>query len=153
VKVSDDRWMLDGCPDDGPAMTMDQANRLHIGWPTLVPDGPGGRPTIGIFYAQSRDGRTFSRRERLATEGLPHHPQVMINGERLFIAWDELKDGVRRIILASRPAATTSSSFTRTVVAEGPGLLYPALAPSGTGALVAWSVTADRAAIQLARVE
>jgi hypothetical protein len=118
-----------------------------------VPDGPGGEPTIGIFYAQSRDTRSFSRRERLATEGLPHHPQVMVNGERVFIAWDELKDGVRRIVLATRPAAATSSSFTRTVVAEGPGLLYPALAPGGAGALVAWSVSGERTPIQVARVE
>ena len=152
IKVSDDRWMLDGCPDDGPAMTADAANRVHIAWPTLV-QGADGKPAIGIFYAQSRDGRTFGPRERLATEGLPHHPQILVNGDRLFVAWDELKDGVRRIVLATRPAATTSAGFTRTVVAEASGLLYPSLAPSGAGALVAWSVTAERAAIQLARVE
>jgi hypothetical protein len=153
AKVSDDRWMLEGCPDDGPAMAIDQANRLHIAWPTLVPDGPGGTPTIGIFYAQSRDTRTFGRRERLTTEGLPHHPQVMVNGERLFVAWDELKDGIRRIVLATRPAGSTVPGFTRTIVAEAPGLLYPSLAPSGAGALVAWSVSGERAAIQVARVE
>ncbi|MEQ1868796.1 MAG: hypothetical protein ABL961_02115 [Vicinamibacterales bacterium] len=152
-RVSEDRWQLDGCPDDGPAMTVDSTDRVHIAWPTLVPDGPGGKPSIGIFYAQSSGGQSFSARERLSTDGLPHHPQIVVNGERLFVAWDELKDGQRRIVLASRRSGTMSASFTRTVVSEAPGLLYPTIAPSGTGALVAWTAGGERSTIQLARME
>lgn len=152
-RVSEDKWQLDGCPDDGPAMTADATNRLHIAWPTLVGDGPGGRPSIGIFYAQSRDGRAFSARERLSTSGLPHHPQVITNGGTVFVAWDELENGRRRIVLASRPIQNTAMGFTRNVIAEGQGLLYPSLVPSGSGALVAWTAGGERSTIQVARVQ
>jgi len=47
VRVSDDRWQLEGCPDDGPAMAIDAANRIHVVWPTLVKDG--GKETIALF--------------------------------------------------------------------------------------------------------
>lgn len=151
-RVSEDRWQLDGCPDDGPAMSADASGRLHIAWPTLVSDTANGRPSIGIFYAQSRDGGAFGPRERLATEGLPHHPQVVTNGNRVFVAWDELQQGRRRIVLAHRDART-ATGFTRTVVAEGTGLLYPSMAASGTGVMLAWTAGGERSTIQLARVE
>lgn len=153
LRVSEDRWQIDGCPDDGPAMSIDGAKRIHLVWPSLVSDGPGGQPSIGVFYTQSSNGQTFSSRLRLKTEGLAHHPQVIANGSRLFVAWDELKDGRRRIVVAERSIDGNASAFTRTVVAEGVGLLYPALTPSGTGALVAWTAGSDRSTIQLARVQ
>src|ERR1700710_3157521 len=46
VRVSDDRWVLDGCPENGPAMAIDGRNRVHIVWPTLVSGSTaGGEPT------------------------------------------------------------------------------------------------------------
>ena len=52
VKVSDDGWVLNGCPDDGPAMAVDAASRLHIVWPTLVTDDKGAQ-SLALFYATS----------------------------------------------------------------------------------------------------
>ena len=43
VRVSEDKWVLEGCPDDGPAIAVDAKNRVHIVWPTLVTDGNGSR--------------------------------------------------------------------------------------------------------------
>ena len=37
-RVSEDRWMLQGCPDDGPAMGAEERGRVHIVWPTVVTD-------------------------------------------------------------------------------------------------------------------
>ena len=39
VRVSDDNWVLDGCPENGPALAVDGGRRVHVVWPTLVP-GP-----------------------------------------------------------------------------------------------------------------
>ena len=39
VRVSDDNWVLDGCPENGPSMIVDADARVHVVWPTLVP-GP-----------------------------------------------------------------------------------------------------------------
>ena len=74
VRVSDDNWILDGCPDDGPAIAVDPTGSVHIVWPTLVGKGSDD-PTIALFYATSTDGRHFTPRQRVPTEGLPHHPR------------------------------------------------------------------------------
>ena len=102
VRVSEDRWVLEGCPDDGPALAVDAGNRVHAVWPTLVSSShPGGDPTIAIFYASTRDGRTFAARQPLPTEGTPHHPQIAAAGDgALAVTWDELAGGARRAVLA-----------------------------------------------------
>ena len=33
IRVSEDKWELEGCPDDGPAMAVDHQNHVHIIWP------------------------------------------------------------------------------------------------------------------------
>lgn len=153
LRVSEDHWELDGCPDDGPAMAVDSRNRVHIAWPTLVSDGPGGAPSIGIFYATSAEGRAFSVRQRMPTEGLPHHPQVVVSGGRLLVAWDELKDGARHIVVAERPLnAQAGQSFARVVVGDGAPGLYPSLAATLQGAIVAWTSSKGQTTIQIARV-
>ena len=53
VRVSEDHWMLDGCPDDGPTIAVDHDGVVHLVWPTLV-EGP--EPAIGLFHASTRDG-------------------------------------------------------------------------------------------------
>lgn len=62
VRVSEDKWVLEGCPDDGPAMAVDAKNRIHIVWPTLITEA--GEQTIALFYATSADGRRFTPRKR-----------------------------------------------------------------------------------------
>jgi len=95
-RVSVDEWQLAGCPDDGPALTVDATGTAHIVWPTVI-DGP--TPEGAIFYASSRDLKTFSARVRVTTLGGPRamHPQVMAGTDgRVYIAWDEVIGGVRR---------------------------------------------------------
>ncbi len=95
-RVSADEWQLAGCPDDGPALAVDASGAAHIVWPTVI-DGP--TPEGAIFYASSRDLKTFSARVRVPTLGGPRamHPQVMAGtADRLYIAWDEVIGGVRR---------------------------------------------------------
>jgi hypothetical protein len=153
TRISDDKWQIDGCPEDGPAIAVDAQNQIHVLWPTLVTDGSQGQQSIGIFYARSSDGRTFGARQRVATEGLPHHPQIEVAGDTLVLAWDELKDGKRRVIAARRSlAAGPSADFVRRVVSdEAPGV-YPALAVSGRGAIVAWTSTGADSGIRVVRL-
>jgi len=154
TRISEDNWRIDGCPEDGPAIAADARNQIHVAWPTLVGDGPGGASSIGLFYARSLDGRTFSSRLRIPTEGLPHHPQIQVVGGDLVFAWDELKDGARRAVIARRPLeGGAQANFVRQVVSnDGPGV-YPALAVSGQRAIVAWSSTGPQSAIRLAALQ
>jgi hypothetical protein len=48
ARVSEDRWAINGCPDDGPALAVDKTGVAHLVWPTVI-DGP--QPEGGIFYA------------------------------------------------------------------------------------------------------
>lgn len=133
TRVSEDRWMLEGCPDDGPAMVVDARNTIHIVWPTVIRDERSGEPTLAIFYTKSTDGRTFAPRTRLPTQGVAHHPQVVLDARNQpFIAWDESGDGARRIVVASAP------SFKRQVIGEGTGV-YPSLASASGGTVAAWT--------------
>jgi hypothetical protein len=154
VRVSEDRWALNGCPDDGPAMAVDARGTVHVAWPTLVGDAPDGKPSIGVFYARSVDGRAFGPRVRLPTEGVPHHPQIARSGGALYLAWDELTGASRQVVVAERPASEAPDApFVRTVLGAGAPGVYPSIIAAGRGVIVAWtSSIPDGAVIRVARI-
>ena len=137
VRVSDDKWELNGCPEDGPTLAVDQAGLIHIAWATVMQDRDGVK---ALFYATSRDGKSFSPRARLpvAEGATPGHPQLALTADGgVAIVWDELVAGLRRV------------SFTRVSregVFERPQLLsgdesasYPVIVSVDRGVLVAWT--------------
>ncbi|HEY8550850.1 MAG TPA: sialidase family protein [Vicinamibacterales bacterium] len=143
VRVSHDRWRIDACPDDGPALAVDGEGRVHVVWPTLVDTSD---PAKGIFHAVSADGRTFGPRQRIdGGSGIPSHPQIAVqpSGAAL-IVWDESVDGKRRVMMAA-PGASAKP----VVVDEG---TYPAVAASDGGFVIAWT-SADGQAVRVRRIE
>jgi hypothetical protein len=146
VRVSEDGWAIDGCPDDGPAMGVDARGVLHVVWPTLA--SPGGAK--GIFYAYSLDGgRSFAPRMRL-DEGLggAAHPQIAVAGGRVIAAWDEGNGGARRVslreIVSDGAAGAWSPRMTAVTTLGGErSATYPAVAAADSGAVVAWTEDAD----------
>jgi hypothetical protein len=150
VRVSEDKWVLEGCPDDGPAMSVAANGRIHIVWPTLVKDGDAD--TIALFYATSADGRSFTPRQRVPSEGLPHHPQIALGADGApTLAWDESAAGGRRAALA-RVANDGSGRprFTRIVIGER--AVYPVIAATTDATVVAWTASgAGSSTIQVER--
>ncbi|MEX0862965.1 sialidase family protein [Nitrosopumilus sp.] len=58
VKVGNDKWFMNGCPDAGPGMAFDSRERLHIAWFTGSETAPDGQ---GFYYAYSDDkGASFN---------------------------------------------------------------------------------------------
>lgn len=103
-RVSVDDWHLAGCPDDGPAMSVDGRGTAHLVWPTVLSQP---QPEGALFYASSADGKSFTPRVRIPTLGSPKpmHPQVLaVSPDRIVVAWDEVVNGVRQ-------AATRSVRF------------------------------------------
>lgn len=97
VRVSEDKWELNGCPEDGPTLAVDQAGMIHIAWATVV---NGGEPQKALFYATSRDGKTFSPRARMPVSAgsTPGHPQLALAPDGgAAIVWDEVVAGMRRV--------------------------------------------------------
>ena len=142
VRVSEDRWVLDGCPENGPAIAVDAERRVHLVWPTLVPGAtPASEPTLGLFYATSRDGRTFTSRQRIPTEGVPRHPQITLGSRGdVVVTWDEQTKGGRRVALA-RGATHNGGTvqFLRQTIGNGERGVYPVAATAPDGIILAWT--------------
>ena len=124
-------------------MSVDADKRIHIVWPTLVPGATAAsEPTLALFYATSTDGRRFTARQRLPTQGVPRHPQLAVGpGGALIIAWDEQAGGTRRIAVARGTAAAAGAvRFVRQQITDGGTRAeYPAIASADDGAIVVWT--------------
>ena len=146
--------MIDGCPENGPAVALAGAD-VHVVWPTVVGGDGGAAPTMAVFHAFTRDRRTFSARDRLPTQGqTPKHPRVAtLTDGSVAAVWDEGQGGQRRVVVARR-AARGATAFDRTVVQDPAFAQYPALAAvPGGGLVVAWaSGVADHTVIRVARL-
>jgi hypothetical protein len=141
VRVSDDKWVLDGCPENGPALAVDTERRIHVVWPTLVPGPrPNSEPTLGLFYATSRNGKQFTPRLRIPTEGVPRHPQIAIGSHgELVVVWDEQGRGPRRIALARGTVTNGTMQFVRHAIGDGEPAVYPVAATAGDATIVVWT--------------
>jgi hypothetical protein len=138
VRISEDKWQIDGCPENGPALTVDAAGRIHIVWPTLIREA--GRETLALYYSTSADGRTFSARTRIPTTGAAYHPQVALTAAgELFVAWDELAAGARRVRFARGRSTARGMTFTPApapAVSDGG---FPTIAVTANGIVAAWA--------------
>jgi hypothetical protein len=160
MPISKDGWAIDACPDDGPAMTMDASETVHIVWPTVV-DATSNEPRGVLFYTSTRDGgRTFAPRTPIPTLGSAKasHPQIVRDpAGRLFVAWDEMVGGkhvaaVREIKPGAAGAAVTFGPIAK-LTADAPGL-YPVLAAVSDSLIAAWTTPGGAAGstITVARV-
>jgi hypothetical protein len=142
VRVSDDKWVLDGCPENGPALAVDGRKSIHVAWPTLVP-GPSStsEPTLGMFYAMSPDGVHFSPRQRVPTEGFPRHIQIAVTAKDEIVAvWDEQAPGTRRIAIARGTLnAAGVAQFVRQPIDDAAAATYPVIAAADGGTVIAWT--------------
>jgi hypothetical protein len=156
VRVSEDNWELNGCPEDGPAMAVDRAGVVHLAWTTLIDEGQTQK---ALFYSTSRDGKTFSPRSRVPTSGVtnPGHPQMILapNGGST-IVWDETVDRLRRTSMVHTfPSGRFAAPL---VLSEGDAASHPVVARTGAGDLiVAWTsrpsgAAADQSVIRLKRL-
>jgi hypothetical protein len=148
-RVSEDKWALDGCPDDGPALAVDTHGVVHLVWPTVI---AGQSPEGALFYASSRDGRAFTTRVRIPTLGSPKpsHPQIAVDASgRLTVAWDELVGGERVAALRQlKPQRDGTIAFGPIVrLAESGRATYPVMASASTGLVAAWISGAPEAAV------
>jgi hypothetical protein len=136
VRVSQDNWQLNGCPEDGPAMAVDRSGVIHLVWATLIDEG---EPQKAIFYAASRDGKTFSARARVPTAGItPGHPQLAVTpGGGVAVVWDETVDGLRRISWSR--VSTNRSMSPAQVLSGAESASHPVIVQFSDALIVAWT--------------
>ena len=154
VRVSEDRWQLDGCPENGPSLALGTQGRVFVLWPTLVKE-PGGE-TLRLFLSSTTDGRRFTARAQLPTAGAAYHPQlVTAPGGTLIAAWDEAAGGApRRLKLArGRPDGEGQTRFEALDPGPDPRGSYPALTVTASHVVIAWMVRGSAfAPIHLRRI-
>jgi len=150
VRVSSDGWILDGCPENGPALAVGADNVVHALWPTLVGGANGdAESTLALFHATSRNGGAFSPRERVAIEGTPRHPQLTATSVGLVAAWDEqTASGSRRVVLARLAGG---GSAPREIVSGNARAQTPAIAGTSDAVVIAWTEGGDRSVIRVER--
>lgn len=143
-RVSEDKWEINGCPDDGPSIAIGPDDTIHIAWPTVLTKD--GEPEGALFYASTRDGRAFTPRQRIPTLGSPKpmHPQLTVDaGGRVLIAWDEFMNGQRiaamRTIAAPNAGPNAPHAGPVVTLASGAAEQYPAIAATRDGAIAVWT--------------
>lgn len=134
--ISNDNWVINGCPHTGPAMT-ENSEGLHFAWFT------GGR-NAGCFYTRSiTNGSSFDSSDRISASG--SHPQICPSpGGGVVVVWDE-PVGVngsyfKRIKVQHR---TASGSIKAEAFITGDTLTatYPVIAPlEGDATLVSYTI-------------
>ena len=73
VIVSDDRWVLQGCPVSGPALSVDRpSGNLKVVWYAA-----GEGTAAGVYFTESKDkGRSFTPRKLLSQETVRGTPAL-----------------------------------------------------------------------------
>ena len=73
VVVSDDHWVLQGCPVSGPSLSVDRASgNLKVVWYAA-----GEGSAAGVYFAESKDkGHSFTPRELLSEETVRGTPVI-----------------------------------------------------------------------------
>jgi hypothetical protein len=147
VVVSDDRWMLNGCPVSGASLAVGGDGALAVVWYTA---GEAGAP--GIYLSESRDGgRTFAPRRAVATGKAQGTPTLLVGDKGAYVVWESREGG------GARPARVRieggSGGRVSGVDALAQGGELPAATTTGDGHLfVAYiSKRADRRAVSLVR--
>jgi hypothetical protein len=155
-RVSEDHWVLNGCPDNGPALAVGGDNEVHVVWPTLVRAAtPHGESSLALFHAEARDGARFSPRQRIPTEGTPRHPWIASGPDgHLLIAWDEQVDGTLRVAMADAVPDEGGGLRFRRLAIGGLALgQYPVAVAAGGAWVVAWTGgSTTRSVIRVRRI-
>jgi len=113
VIVSDDRWVLQGCPVSGPSLSIDRASgNLKVVWYAA---GEGSAP--GVYFAVSNDkGRSFSPRQLLSEETVRGTPVLAAN----LAVWQ----GADRFEVKARELGGTGAALSIASNAELPAAAY-----------------------------
>ena len=134
-RVTFDQWKIRGCPEHGPAISINKEGEYHIVWFTQ------GSARQGLFYAYSSDhGLHFSNPFPFGTlENMPGYPDVLANGKHIFLTWKEF-DGTKTKLLVMQSKNGGQSWLPSRQIAESTvGSDIPFFLRSSKGVFVSWN--------------
>ena len=87
--VSDDKWMLQGCPVSGPSLSVEPSGNLRVLWYAA-----GEASATGLYVSESTDkGQTFAPRQLLAQETVKGTPALASGDDRAIALWQAAEVG------------------------------------------------------------
>jgi len=94
-RLTDDEWVINACPEHGPALALGPGRRIHLAWFTQ------GQKRRGLFYAHSDDGgKSLSTPLPIGDpRRLPGYADVGVLGSTVAITWQQY-DGTRTTVYA-----------------------------------------------------
>lgn len=136
VRISNDNWVINGCPHTGPAMTQNK-NGLQFAWYT-------GGDKGGVFYCHSDDdGKTYSLRDSVRSSPGARHPQIAsLDNDDAVIVWDEAVQRHSVIGLQVRDTAGRQLA-TRYLSDEQLYSTFPVVTPTASNGIVIAYTTKD----------
>jgi hypothetical protein len=133
-RVSQDHWVIDGCPHHGPSVSMTADGTLHAAWFTE------GTARQGLFYARSSDhGRRFSEPKAVGNPAQrPGRPSLLSTGDTIRLAWKEF-DG-KRILIKEQHSADAGQHWSpeRIIAETSHAADHPVLIARGRDAYLSW---------------
>lgn len=143
VIVSDDKWVLQGCPVSGPSLSVDDAGVLKVLWYAA---GEANKP--GLYFAESKDkGQSFSAGQLIAQETVRGTP-VLAKSNNADVAIWEMSGGAAAET-KFRKLGSEAQSITLGSNAE-----LPAAAFGNDGLLVAYiSKVKEKRSVWLVRAD
>lgn len=135
LRITQDQWQIEACPEHGPALSIDDEGRSHFVWFTL------GSNNKGIFYAHTDDfGKNVSTSRQLGNKKyLPSHPVVKAIGQRVVLAWKEFDGNLASIVVKeSNDRGETWKREKKLLVAGGESG-HPDLLAKGEKIFLSWT--------------
>lgn len=143
VRVADDGWKINGCPDSGPSAAV-LNGKLFLAWLT---EGREQKPRIHLAFSDDQ-GHSFSKPEDISADILdPNHPVLRVTPNERLIAvfqgrehkqdgsdWNKTQAFLVEIDASGRSSKPVALST------NGESISYPTAAPGSGGRLfVAWT--------------
>ncbi|HTG92790.1 MAG TPA: sialidase family protein [Pyrinomonadaceae bacterium] len=106
--VSDDQWVLAGCPVSGPSLSVDKNGVLSVLWYSAGTNGQ-----TGLYWSQSNDhGSTFDARKLVSAGPTTGSPVVVTENGVMAGVWEGNEGGESKVLTSSlENRETTSNSF------------------------------------------
>ena len=135
VIVSDDQWVLAGCPVSGPTLSVNRNGTLSVLWYSAGKNGE-----TGVYWGQSRDfGATFTDRRMVSGGTIVGSPVLVETNGDLFSVWQSNENGKAEVLTAE---LATGSSASETISLASDAEL-PAAAVTQFGVLIAYITNTD----------
>jgi hypothetical protein len=138
-RVTHDEWKVDGCPHHGPSLAIGADGSYHFAWFAGAADRPG------LYYRRTSEGA--ARLESPMAIGDPRrqpaHPQVIVVGRRVVLAWKEFDGSATQVRVMTSADGGRSWAPPREAARSGERSDHPLLITDGERVYLSWNTTQE----------